>query len=194
MSNLHHVKWWRTSSRLYVSYQQITFWILFRFCWKYHICFFKTFIQFESKCQVSIYACLFSTCHSKSFISYQWFFFYMKELMERLSLKETIVEVVKRSSLRWMGHVLRRDKDEPVKRVWNLEIAGKRERGRPKMTWKDMVKKESRKIGLDERDAQDRKKWRAGIATWKEWKLRGKKLTIINDDDDLHPKAVMFKL
>ena len=25
------------------------------------------------------------------------------------------------------------------------------------MTWKDMVKKESRKIGLDERDAQDRK-------------------------------------
>ena len=35
-----------------------------------------------------------------------------------------------------MGHVLRRDKDEPVKRVWNLEIAGKRERGRPKMTWK----------------------------------------------------------
>ena len=38
------------------------------------------------------------------------------------------------------------------------------------VTWKDMVKKESRKIGLDERDAQDRKKWRAGIATWKEWK------------------------
>ena len=84
------------------------------------------------------------------------------------NLKETIVEVVKRSSLRWMGHVLRRDKDEPVKRVWNLDISGKRERGRPKMTWKDMAKKESRKIGLDERDAQDRKKWRAGIATWRE--------------------------
>ena len=62
-----------------------------------------------------------------------------------------------------MGHVLRRDKDEPVKRAWSLEISGKRERGRPKMTWKDMVK-----IGLDERHAQDRKKCRAGIATWKE--------------------------
>ena len=48
------------------------------------------------------------------------------------------------------------------------KFAGKKERGRPKMTWKDMVKKESRKIGLDERDAQDRKKWRTGIATWKE--------------------------
>ena len=83
-------------------------------------------------------------------------------------MKETIVEVVKRSSLRWMGYVLRRDTDEPVKRAWSLEFAGKREWGRPKMTWKDMVKRESRKIGLDERDAQDRKKWRAGIATWKE--------------------------
>ena len=29
----------------------------------------------------------------------------------------------------WMGHVLRRDKDEAMKRVWNLEIAGKREKG-----------------------------------------------------------------
>ena len=78
-----------------------------------------------------------------------------KELMERLGLKEPIVEVVKRSSLRWMGHVLRRDKDEPVKRVWKLlvrEIKGETEY--------DMVKKESRKIGLDKRDAQDRKKWR----------------------------------
>ena len=88
--------------------------------------------------------------------------------MERFGLKETIVEVVKRSSLRWMGHVLKRDKDEPVKRAWSLEISGKIERGRPKMTWKDMVKRESGKIGLVERDAQDRKKWRAGIVTWKE--------------------------
>ena len=36
------------------------------------------------------------------------------------------------------------------------------------ISWKDMVKKEIRKIGLDERDAQDRMKWRTGIATWKE--------------------------
>ena len=58
------------------------------------------------------------------------------------------------------------------------------------MTWKDMVKKESQKIGLDERDAQDQKKWRAGIATWRERSesqqplVRGKKLTIINGGDD----------
>ena len=31
-----------------------------------------------------------------------------------------------------------------------------------------MVKKDSRKIGLEEHDAQDRKKWRDGVAAWNE--------------------------
>ncbi|XP_033110260.1 uncharacterized protein LOC117111447 [Anneissia japonica] len=73
-----------------------------------------------------------------------------KELMERLGLSETIEEVVMRSCLRWMGHVLRKDEGDPVKRAWHLEIKGRRVRGRPKVTWKDMVKKESAKIGLEE--------------------------------------------
>ena len=46
------------------------------------------------------------------------------ELMERLGLEETVVEVIKRSGLRWMGHVLRREDDEPVKRAWDLEVDG----------------------------------------------------------------------
>ena len=50
-----------------------------------------------------------------------------KELMERIGLKDTIVEVVRRSGLRWLGHVLRKRDDEGVKRVWNLEVEGKGE-------------------------------------------------------------------
>ena len=52
------------------------------------------------------------------------------ELMESLGLEEAVVKVVKRSGLRWMGYVLRREDDEPVKRVWDLEVDGilKRER------------------------------------------------------------------
>ena len=46
------------------------------------------------------------------------------ELMERLGLEETVVKVIKRSGLRWMGHVLRREDDEPVKRAWDLEVDG----------------------------------------------------------------------
>ena len=45
------------------------------------------------------------------------------ELMARLGL-ETAVEVIKRSGLRWMGHVLRREDDELVKRAWDLEVDG----------------------------------------------------------------------
>ena len=37
------------------------------------------------------------------------------ELMERLGLEATVMEVIKRCGLRWMGHVLRREDDEPVK-------------------------------------------------------------------------------
>ena len=32
-------------------------------------------------------------------------------------------------------------------RFRNLEIAGKRERGRPKMTWKDMQRKKAGRLG-----------------------------------------------
>ena len=52
------------------------------------------------------------------------------------------VEAIKRSGLRWMGHMLREDA-EPVKRAWNLEVDGIRGKERPKITWKDTVKKES---------------------------------------------------
>ena len=78
------------------------------------------------------------------------------------------MEVVKRSSLRWMGHVLRREDDEPVKRAWDLEVDSIRGKGRPKITWKDMVKKESSKVGLNEEDARDRKKWKEGVSSWRE--------------------------
>ena len=40
--------------------------------------------------------------------------------------------------------------------------------GRPNMTWKNMVKKESIKIGLKEENALDKKRWRFGIMSWNE--------------------------
>ena len=43
------------------------------------------------------------------------------KLMERLCLEETVVEVIQRSGLRWMGHVLRREDDEPVRREWDVK-------------------------------------------------------------------------
>ena len=45
----------------------------------------------------------------------------------------------------------------------NLEVSGKRKRGRPKKTWKKQVEEETEKIGLKEEDALRRDKWRDGV-------------------------------
>ena len=86
-------------------------------------------------------------------------------LMERLGLEDSVLEVVRRSGLRWLGHVLRSEDDDPIKIVWRLEEDVVRGRGRPKMTWKDNMKREAKRCGLKEEDAPDRTKWRR--LSWK---------------------------
>lgn len=63
-----------------------------------------------------------------------------------------------------MAHVVRREDDESMKRAWDLEVDGLRGKGRPKISCKDMVQKESSKIVLNEDDAWDGKKWRGGVS------------------------------
>ena len=64
-----------------------------------------------------------------------------RELMERSGLKDTIVEIVRQGSLRWLGHILRKGDDKCVKQAWNFTIEGSRGRGRMKRSWKSMIKK-----------------------------------------------------
>ena len=86
------------------------------------------------------------------------------ELMERLGLEESVLEVVRRCGLRWTCHILRREDEDPIKMVWELDESVARGRGRPKITWKDNLKREARKRGLREEDVQDQVKWRR--MTW----------------------------
>ena len=53
-----------------------------------------------------------------------------------LGLKETINRLATANEVRWYGHVLRRDDDSIMRVALNLEVSGKRKRGRPKKTWK----------------------------------------------------------
>ncbi|KAI5735218.1 hypothetical protein M8J77_015704 [Diaphorina citri] len=62
--------------------------------------------------------------------------------------------------MRWMGHVLRRDDESLIKSVWEGELTGTRRRGRPKLRWKDQIKRDMAKINTTEEDAQDRTVWR----------------------------------
>lgn len=65
-------------------------------------------------------------------------------------MEETVIEVLKRSGWRWMGHVEGgRKVVVPVKTARNLIVNSTCEQG--KFRCKDMVKKESNKIGQMQR-------------------------------------------
>ena len=49
--------------------------------------------------------------------------------------------------------MLRRDDDSVLRVALDLEVSGKRKRGRPKKTWKKQVEEETEKIGLKKEDA-----------------------------------------
>ena len=82
-----------------------------------------------------------------------------KKLTESLGLKDATVEYVRQGSLRWLGHFLRKDDDECVKKHGILSWYGSGGRERPKFSWKGMIK-EFRKIYVNFEDANDRVKWR----------------------------------
>ena len=53
---------------------------------------------------------------------------------------QTVAEILREKRLRWFGHVQRRDKDEATRKILQMTIDGKRNRGRPKLRWRDIVK------------------------------------------------------
>ena len=59
---------------------------------------------------------------------------------------------------RWYGYVIRRDINSQVRQVMELEITGKRKKGRPRRSWEDCVKKDLELYGLRREDVYDREK------------------------------------
>ena len=84
------------------------------------------------------------------------------ELRRRLGI-EGVVEVMRRGRLRWFGHVERKEVDDWVSACRNLEVAGSRGRGRPRMTWRARLDGDMKDVGLRPEMAMDREKWRCGI-------------------------------
>ena len=64
----------------------------------------------------------------------------MVELRRRLEI-EGVVEVMRRGRLRWFGHVERKEVDDWVCACRNLKVAGRRGKGRPRMTWRARLDK-----------------------------------------------------
>ena len=81
-----------------------------------------------------------------------------KELMVRLGLDNDIIEVLRHGSLRWLCHVARKEDDDCVEQARKFEVEGSRERGRPRLAWKNMTENLCRGLGLGLENAYDRMK------------------------------------
>ena len=58
---------------------------------------------------------------------------------------------------------MRRDDDIVLRVALDLEVSGKRKRGRSKKTWRKQVEEETERISLKKEDALNRAKWRDGV-------------------------------
>ena len=77
--------------------------------------------------------------------------------VERLAMK------MREGSLRWYGHVMRRDQEYVGRKMMEMELPEKRRRGRPKRRFLDVVKEDMKELGVKEMDIEDRKLWRMMI-------------------------------
>ena len=62
---------------------------------------------------------------------------------------------MKEARLRWFGHVKRSDRY--IKVAYDMEVIGKRSRGRQKMRWSDCLTKDVQENKLKKEDAMDRR-------------------------------------
>ena len=111
-----------------------------------------------------------------------------KELSERLGI-DVVALVLQQNRLRWYGHVLRKEDDDWVKKCMEYEVEGPWPRGRPKRTWREVVKEDCQARILTKEDATDRSKWRKLMKDvwWSGWVF----LLVPSYPGSLRPKAVV---
>ena len=62
---------------------------------------------------------------------------------------------MREDSLRWYGHVMRRDQEYVGRKMMEMELPGKRKRGRPKRRFLDVVKEDMREVGVKQMDVKN---------------------------------------
>ena len=77
--------------------------------------------------------------------------------LERIGMK------MREGSLRWYGHFMRRDQEYVGRKMMEMELPGKRRRGRPKRKFLDVIKEDMKEVGAKETDVEERKVWRMMI-------------------------------
>ena len=65
-------------------------------------------------------------------------------------------EFLRQNRLRWFGRVQRRDKYDATRKIVQMTVDGKRNRGRPKLRWRDLVKEDMARNQMTTEMAEDR--------------------------------------
>ncbi|KAK3531193.1 hypothetical protein QTP70_015134 [Hemibagrus guttatus] len=73
---------------------------------------------------------------------------------------------VREARLRWFGHVQRRESEYIGRRMLDMELPGRRQRGRPKRRYMDGINEDMKLVGARVEDAEDGDRWREMIC-WK---------------------------
>ena len=74
--------------------------------------------------------------------------------VERLGMK------MREGRLRWYEHVMRRNQENVGRKMMEIELPGKRKRGRPKRRFLDVLKKDMEEVGAKKTDVEKRTVWR----------------------------------
>src|SRR6218665_2642380 len=74
-----------------------------------------------------------------------------------------ITDKVREAQMRWYGHVMRMEDGCCIRRIMNVEVYGRRSRGRQKKRWRDKIQEDLKTLKLKKEDADDRNKWRRMI-------------------------------
>ena len=74
-----------------------------------------------------------------------------------------MAEFLRVKRLRWFGHVQRGDTDDATRKILQMTVAGKRNRGRPKLRWRDLVEEDMAGNQMTTEMAEDRGHWHVMI-------------------------------
>ena len=92
------------------------------------------------------------------------------QIAKRFGMDESLEDTIIARRLRWLGHLARMEDDRVPKKVLFGWLPQPRPPHGTKMRWRDRVRKDLRKFGIDERtwytEAQERvkwKKWHSGL-------------------------------
>ena len=77
---------------------------------------------------------------------------------------ENLEHRLRKTRLRWFGHVKCRDRNIIFWRAMKLEVEGRRPVGRPKKTWNKVVEENMRNFNFTENMAEEGKQWRRFIS------------------------------